>query len=80
VVELSTFDIWFYVIIGVSMSLGGFFLFHYYNAWAKRQLKNADSSFIRGSALVWFVGFGISLTGIGITYLFGSALISLYFG
>ena len=79
-IELTTFDLWFYVVLGVTMSLGGFFLFHYYNAWAKRQLESADSSFVRGSALVWLVSFGITLTGIGITYIFGLPLFSLYFG
>ncbi|MBO9492427.1 hypothetical protein J7384_18845 [Endozoicomonas sp. G2_1] len=77
--ELTIFDIWLYFIIGIAMSLGGFFLFHYYNIWAKRQLSNADSSLIRSTALVWFVGFGISLTGIGITYIFGTVLFSSYF-
>ena len=79
-VELSTFDIWLYVILGIIMSVGGFFLFHFYNVWSKRQLiEHSDSSFIRGSALVWFISFGITLTGVGITYLFGFALIHIYF-
>ncbi|MBQ4833556.1 hypothetical protein J8L70_09925 [Pseudoalteromonas sp. MMG010] len=78
-IELSTFDLWFYVLFGIALALGGFFLFYYYNNWVKRQLEDVGSSFIRGSLLVWFIGFGISLTGVGVTYIFGSALFSFYF-
>ncbi|ESP94644.1 MULTISPECIES: hypothetical protein [Pseudoalteromonas] len=78
-VELSTFDIWFYVFIGIVMSLGGFFIFHYYQMWAKRQLENLDSSLVRASGLILFASFGITLTGMLIIYVFGYMLISIHF-
>ncbi len=78
---MAEFDDVFYTLIGLCMTFGGFFLFHFYMKWAKQQSEtsSADNALIRGTTLVLIAGFGITLQGITIIYSFGLPLLKTVF-